>query len=569
MNARVLLCFALINCMAVHAKAALLPDASTAYLAMWRPGQQIQAWKVTTRSAQQPVTVNIQQLNTPLGSVWKLFVYSYLIENNLPSADYVCQGRHPDEKYCCSKGGRIGREAALIQSCGLYFDPARLNISSSQWQQFWQRQRAPAWLTRLDYLNEKQTLPVKALLEGLAVVPAPSRQQAETTLLNLWLKEANQSTLAALGTQIRAKTYTMPYPGKPQERLGGGAGWLTDGRPVWFSARGNSMQALSHTAKALKPLLQIDQVSDAASSCVEIDYFAFSRNAIRRIVQPRTGRVFTSGQLPKGEYTVSFIRGQPVSIVSDHDLFVQPLEGQRYRLTGRLSMTEYIARVIDREAAAQPEQAAKALAVAIRTYARQEASSSQQCLRLEDSTRMQRVAARPSSQAARAIAAQTEHLIMTGTQARYQLHTQQADQLSWQTAVKQANQGLVFPQILARAYPRSALAITDSTWQPVCQRVPNADQWLSRQQSKWLKTLRAQPGFVALAQLPSICYLSRGLPYADVAANRIFIRQFKTRNDQITMIHEYLHLVFAHHPSGADERFIEQLAGRLLSEINA
>ena len=67
-------------------------------------------------------------LETPLGSVWKLFVYGYLVDRNIATPDYTCSGGDPEEVYCCMTGGHIDREHALVQSCGRFFEPARLQL---------------------------------------------------------------------------------------------------------------------------------------------------------------------------------------------------------------------------------------------------------------------------------------------------------------------------------------------------------------------------------------------------------------------------------------------------------
>src|SRR5512145_2769420 len=59
-------------------------------------------------------------LQTPLGSVWKLFVFAYAIDKALPLPDYVCSGNRQvaeEESYCCDRGRSISADAALAQSC--------------------------------------------------------------------------------------------------------------------------------------------------------------------------------------------------------------------------------------------------------------------------------------------------------------------------------------------------------------------------------------------------------------------------------------------------------------------
>ncbi|MGA9916849.1 MAG: DUF2300 domain-containing protein, partial [Paraburkholderia sp.] len=88
-------------------------------------------------------------LETPLGSVWKLFVYGYLVDRNIATPDYTCSGGDPEEVYCCMTGGHIDREHALVQSCGRFFEPARLQLDAADWRKYWTAAHAPAWLRDL------------------------------------------------------------------------------------------------------------------------------------------------------------------------------------------------------------------------------------------------------------------------------------------------------------------------------------------------------------------------------------------------------------------------------------
>jgi uncharacterized protein YfaQ (DUF2300 family) len=403
-------------------------------------------------------------------------------------------------------------------------------------------------------------LPVSDLLQGLNTIPETAKDQASTTLLNLWLKDTNQESLVKLGTIIRAKTFTMPHPVNTKERIGGFAGWLADGQPVWFATRGNSMMALAQTGKLLSIHLKPETIIE--KNCVEVDYFAFSQNPIIKITNTHNQPVY-GGDLSKGKYTVYFKQGKPTVIESNNDFKVEK-KSEQLRLTGILGLNEYIARVIDREASTEYPEAAKALAVAARSYVLQEASGSNNCLLMKDNTRMQRVAPRSASKAAKQLALQTDQLVLKGSKIQYQLDGNKKNQLIWQQAIKQDKNGLNFRQILNRSYPTASLVIADSKLSALCTEPLAAVDWLNKQSPKWQRQLRQEAGFKPLAQPPSLCTLQRGIPYADIAASRIYIRQFKTQNDQITLAHEYLHLAFADHPNGNNEQLIEQLAKRLV-----
>ncbi|WP_430869562.1 DUF2300 domain-containing protein, partial [Cupriavidus basilensis] len=119
-------------------------------------------------SAAAPLPAGLQ---TPLGSVWKLFVYSYLVGRDTPSDDYTCRGGDPEEVYCCTAGQSIDREHALIQSCGRYFEPGRLGLSGADWRRFWKAAGAPAWLQDMRAMQPQRTVSVADLLAGLHAVP--------------------------------------------------------------------------------------------------------------------------------------------------------------------------------------------------------------------------------------------------------------------------------------------------------------------------------------------------------------------------------------------------------------
>ena len=366
-------------------------------------GERMQAWQVNTRSARVQ-SQNLNDLATPLGSTWKLFVYAYALDKQLPDTPYQCTGGNPEEKYCCEKGGSIGRDKALLQSCGLYFQPQRLGITEQDWRYYWYLQRAPLWLTELDNLREDTVLPVRDVLWALQQVPSAPKQQAEQVLLNVWLRSDNSHSLNPLGSTWRGKTLTMPHPLNAKQRIGGMAGWNTQGEAFWLLARGNSHEVLQGSGAWLPKLSEQWQTAAATPSpktglqaaCVEVDYLAFMTNPIVSVKRADTGQAVYGGVLPSGKYVVGLKNGRQVALQSVGDISVFAQE-QHYRLRARMDMNEYVARVLEREAAAVPEQAAKALSIAIRTYALNEASGSGACLLMRDTTQQQRVLTQAAS----------------------------------------------------------------------------------------------------------------------------------------------------------------------------
>lgn len=54
-------------------------------------------------------------LTTPLGSLWKLYVYAWLEDTHQPEQPYQCRGNSPEEVYCCQAGESITRDTALVR----------------------------------------------------------------------------------------------------------------------------------------------------------------------------------------------------------------------------------------------------------------------------------------------------------------------------------------------------------------------------------------------------------------------------------------------------------------------
>ena len=80
----------------------------------------VRAWRIFATESQELAV----PASAPLGSLWKLFVYAYLVDRGIQAPDYQCTGGNPrDEAYCCAIGETIDRDHALAKSCGLYFSP--------------------------------------------------------------------------------------------------------------------------------------------------------------------------------------------------------------------------------------------------------------------------------------------------------------------------------------------------------------------------------------------------------------------------------------------------------------
>ncbi|NUU34424.1 DUF2300 domain-containing protein [Pseudomonas sp. C2B4] len=490
-------------------------------------------------------------LQTPLGSVWKLFVYGWLVDTGAHEPAYECRGQSKEEVYCCTAGGRVERDQALVKSCGLYFEPARLGISGADWRAYWQARQAPEWLLNLPSLQPATRVSVAELLRMLAVMPA--QEQARRVLLDVVLNAADGNVVGELGSRLRVKTWSWLGDQDAASRQGGFAGWTVDGTPIWSGGRGTSQRVLRDYAAALSAVVPVAWPADAGR-CVEVSLF--SRYPLKRVLSD--SNEVPSGPL-RGDYRVEFANGNQLDIHSDGELFLL-----KDKLVARLDREEYVARVLQREATPEPVEAAKALAVAIRTYLLQNATRHGDCLSIDDSSQRQRVAPRPASFDARNIAAWTADLVLAGSPVTYHSDQPGPDKLSWQQAVEQARAGQRYDAILLHAYPRASLSRWDN---PVasCEALPAAQDWLQKQRRGWRPKLESEIGYNEVSTF-AVCRLTFGRPYVDRERQRIYVRGVLSLQDRLDLTHEYLHLAFEAHPNGQDETYIEGLARHLLLE---
>lgn len=490
-------------------------------------------------------------LEAPLGSLWKLFVYAWLVDTGAREPAYECRGQSKEEVYCCTAGGKIERDQALVKSCGLYFEPARLGISAADWRSYWQARQAPSWLLDLPSVQPAQRVSIMELLKVLASLPA--QDQARRVLLDVVLSAADGNVVGELGGRLRVKTWSWLGDQDPQSRQGGFAGWTADGAPVWAGGRGTSQIILRHYGQALTTVLPTAWPAEAGR-CVEVGLF--SKYPLARV--SRGERTVTSGPL-QGDFRVEFANGNALDIHSGGELFLL-----NDKLVARLDREEYVARVLEREAKAQPAEAAKALAVAIRTYLLQNATRNGECLSIDDSSNRQRVAPRPASAESRDIAAWTADLVLAGSTVTYHSDQPGPDKLAWQQAVEQANAGQRYDAILLHAYPRASLSRWDN---PVasCEALPAAQDWLQKQRRGWRPKLASETGYNDVSTF-AVCKLAFGRPFVDRERQRIYVRGVLSLQDRLDLTHEYLHLAFEAHPNGQDETYIEGLARHLLLE---
>lgn len=502
-------------------------------------------------------------VQTPLGSVWKLFVYAYAIDRNIATPDYVCHGGNAakEERYCCDPGNAVARDMALAQSCGLFFDPRRLHIDAQDWRRYWSA-RLPdvPWIADLAQLQPSRHVSVSSLLHVLSSIGGTGREQAENALLAVVLNGRGQSALRYLGGRYRVKTFTWNHPQRPDSVIGGAAGWASDGSAVWFGALGSSLKVLHDYGPQLAAAVEDGSVAVRQGRCVDVAMFA--RYPVRRVSSLADGSALTPGvaQDLRGRFRVEFVNGQQLLLRADSEMRVEWDGRARPRLSARLDENEYIARVIDREGTAHETEAARALGIVARSYLLQNATQHGECLAIADSSRTQRVSPNPASAAAREVAAFTSGLVLQGVDAQYRLAAAGKNVLSWRDAVAGAKAGMLYDEILQRSFEHASLASV--TGEVECEAMPEAERWLRTQAARWRHALEAEPGFAPLQ--PQVCLLSFGNPYSDASRQRIYVRSLGSLNSRITLAHEYLHLAFAAYPSGQDENYIEQWARRLI-----
>ncbi len=496
----------------------------------------------------------------PLGSLWKLFVYAYVVERGAPAPDYRCGStRAAGEEYCCEPGQAVDRDRALVRSCGLFFEPRRLRIDGEEWAKFWS-ERTDArseWLRDLEHLQPKTELALKEILFALDAAPPLARSTASQALLATVLDGYGHGLVSLLGGTLRVKTFTWAHPERPGASLGGGAGWLADGTPVWFAASGASRNVLQKEGARLATWLPALRDQTLGEPCVVVDYFErYPLHAVDRLPEREAA---APGPL-RGRYRVLFENKQALVFQSDGELQLQREPALKIR--ARLHLDDYIARVLEREADPTVTEAARALAVVARTWLLQNAPFEGGCFHVKDSTRAQRVSPNPPSRAAQAAALFTDGLVLKGQAVRYHRDQPAAGVLSWSAAVERARQGARFDAILAAAFP--AASLTSISGEEECRPLPDVEAWLARMRPLWQRRLASQPGFEPPTQALRICRLDFGNPYADRERLRLYVRGATSREDRISIAHEYVHLAFQFHPNGRDERFVEDEARSLL-----
>jgi uncharacterized protein YfaQ (DUF2300 family) len=331
---------------------------------------------------------------------------------------------------------------------------------------------------------------------------------------------------------------------------------LADGTPLWLRGTGTSASVIEQAAPWLAQY--VPQTGPADDACVHVRFF--NRYPVDEVLQGDKRAV--EGPL-RDQIHVRFRNGQSVRFAATGDMRLIG-SGADTRIEGRFGLNDYVARVIQREASAQPSEAARALGVAVRTYLARHADFSAGCYRIDDDSRSQRVSPASPGRAARAAADWSDGLVLNGVDGRYHQTQSRPRQLSWKQAVSEADAGARWDEILEHAYGTSGFGLLGEADAGECQPLELAERWLATRQSRWNDRLKAIPGFETPSPLPRVCRLLQGNPYADIGRGRIYATGIATANERLTLAHEYLHFGLANHPRGREEEFVERTARTIL-----
>lgn len=499
---------------------------------------------------------------SPLGSLWKLYIYAYLTEQNIAEGHYKCSGENPEEIFCCKPGEVIGRDLALARSCTPYFEAARSNVEKKVWQAFWNKkvQDPPAWLVELSQLKPQSRVNVDEILYSLLEIKkkfAASDRIVAATLGTVLHGTATQA-LNIWGTTLRVKTFTWRDAVTIDEQnadelgfVGGFAGWLPDGAAIWVSAAGHGREAFRAELKNLVT----EHMQKYDGDCVVVKYF--DRYPIET-VSPRVTHL-------KGPVRIKFKNSKVLNFDGDGSLQMD-LSSKIPAITARLSLNEYVARVLDREVQTQPLEAARAFAVAIRTYLLQNSQELGGCRVIGDSSHTQRVSPRKASAAALAIARWSDGLVLDRVhRLRYHSTRSAADRLAWTQAKNLAESGFNMKEILKVGYPTGILAFEKLNQPLQCRTNPLTEKWVNRQSALWQRRLNQVPGFERPENL-KICESQSARVFSHPVKQEIYVPLLQNYEDEVSILHEYLHIAFRFHPRGKDERFVESMAIKLLEE---
>lgn len=489
-----------------------------------------------------------------LGSLAKLFIYSYLADTKSSLPPYTCPGLRKEESFCCEKGESIDMETALQRSCGLYFENSRTGIKAKSWSGYWSKKSGHSWLNNFSVFGPSSEVPVSELLTAIDQLP---KSLIDNTLRAVSVKGTAIQGLPSFGSYPRIKTFTWDHPLDANKFAGGFSGWLPDGTVVWLQGDGKSHEVISRVAPVLEKRWSFKNAEE--SECVSVHFF--KNYPIREVLDTLTNEKKTTGQL-NGRFKIVFKNNKSLVIDGSDELTLSSWKKSPV-IIGRLNLTQYIARVVDREFKPTDKKASEALSIVARTYLFQNAKRKTACYEAPDSSAFQRVSAsKPSSQAL-AIARKTADLVLTQKNIRYHTSISAPGRISWSGAVSEQNKNKSFPEILHAYFPDAKIELRTTKTSSNCIELGQASSWLSRESLQWKISLQGQVGFEFPADL-RVCKSTLGAAYLNKETKEIYIENFSETEDQISLAHEWLHMAFRHHPLTHDEAGIDNLARKIV-----
>ncbi|MBY0415794.1 MAG: DUF2300 domain-containing protein [Bdellovibrionales bacterium] len=495
---------------------------------------------------------------TKLGSLWKIFSYVYLIEQNQTVTDYQCSGKNVEEKFCCERGSSINMDMALVKSCGLFFSPSRVQIDPVMWESFWGKKiESPyPWLVNYQNLNANTEVSIKELLMSLKKLRffIHNRERLENTLSRVTVAGTGKQGLINLGTTLKFKTFTW-------NQSGGLAGWGADGNPFFAKSSGKSSDVLSEWSAQIAKFMNVKAVN-ISGEMVKVKFFA--QYPIKDIQLLDSSNLVKDGVL-KGNYLVKFINGNHIEFHSNGQLSVNKKNNQ-IQIFGKFSIDEYVARVIEREITPKPIEAAKAFSILIRTYLLNNSHKSFNYFEIDDSSRFQRVSVSPPSKEALNIARWGHDLILKNTpDLTYHSTEDGPHRLSWAKANTLAKNNEDFLSILKNHYDINNLGLLNDA-NDQCSPLVTLQKWVDNNKKKWQITLSQNLGF-SIPKSVKVCQSNNGKQYADLENDLIYVNFQNNSEDFITTAHEFLHLAYKNHPVTNNEEEIEARAKKIVLNL--
>ena len=517
-----------------------MPAGASTLEVAYSDNQSLRAFQISEKAQR---SISHKDLKTPLGSLWKLLTHIYFLENGETPAPYICEGKSPEEVFCCVKGKSISFEDALSKSCGLFYEDKLKMIRSSDWKLFWDEKKISySWIAK-SHLSPSTLIPVDELLATLEKISSlKTFNSLKDHLFPVLTKGTLAGHISELGSSLFMKTWTWEDQ-LSGRMIGGAAGWTRDGIPFWIKGDGSSKDVFKHSSQIILDLLPKNSKIDGTNVTVNF----FKRYPIQRVLSLPDKKEIKFGRMI-GNYLIEFKNGNRLRIVADGKLNLT----MNHKMTGLFTSEEYVARVLEREGDVHHPEAAKALSIIIRTYLHKHARQTTQGLEIDDSTLSQRVSPSSAGTQAMNLTGFTNGIILNDDNVHYSTS-------SWQKMKQLASKEMHFNDILSAIFPGNSLKLLTDKRQEECSRIKLAENYLLHALKKWRKTLDRHPGYEEIRNV-HICQLRLTRPFSDLKKNRIYLNFDESLEARVTLAHEYLHLGFKHHPATQDEVFIEQLA---------